>query len=184
MIDEEQALSRRIAGERAARRWSLAELAERSGVSRAMLSKIERREASPTATVLLRIATALGLTLAELLTEPAAAASRHLAARDQPVWVDPASGYLRRQVFLDPALPLELVEIELPAGARIAAPAAAYAFIKQVLWVLEGTVVIFENGQPTILGAGDRLQFGRPSDVVFENRGDRPCRYLVAVLRQ
>jgi transcriptional regulator with XRE-family HTH domain len=183
MMDAEAALAGRIAEERGARRWSLATLAERSGVSRSMLSKIERREASPTAAVLLKIASALELTLAELLTEPAATGARFLAASDQPVWTDPGSRYLRRQVFLSPALPLELVEVELPAGARVAAPAASYAFIKQVLWVLEGTVAIVENGEPTVLDAGDRLQFGPPSDVVFENCSDRPCRYLVALLR-
>src|SRR6185437_7022184 len=169
MMDAESALAGRIARERGARRWSLATLAERSGVSRSMLSKIERCEASPTAAV--------------LLTEPAARNARFLAACDQPAWTDPGSGYLRRQVYLSPALPLELVEVSLPAGARVAAPAASYAFIKQVLWVLEETVTIFENGAPTVLRAGDRLQFGPPSDVVFENSGDKPCRYLVAVLR-
>jgi transcriptional regulator with XRE-family HTH domain len=183
MMDAESALAGRIARERGARRWSLATLAERSGVSRSMLSKIERCEASPTAAVLLKIASALSLTLAELLTEPAARNARFLAACDQPAWTDPGSGYLRRQVYLSPALPLELVEVSLPAGARVAAPAASYAFIKQVLWVLEETVTIFENGAPTVLRAGDRLQFGPPSDVVFENSGDKPCRYLVAVLR-
>jgi hypothetical protein len=134
--------------------------------------------------VLLRIASALGLTLAELLTEPSQGNDRHLAAADQPVWTDPASGYLRRQVYVSAALPLELVEVALPAGARVAAPAASYAFIRQVLWLLEGSLTIDEAGSRTTLAAGDRLQFGPPGDVVFESAGDQPCRYLVAVLRQ
>lgn len=182
-MDAEAELAQRIGEQRARRGWSLAELSERSGVSRSMLSKIERQEASPTATILLRIASAFDITLAELMTL-GAAAPRLLRAADQPAWTDPASGYHRRQVYLSAALPLELVEVELPAGASVAAPSASYALIRQVLWVLEGAVTIAEGGVETRLEAGDRLEFGPPSDVVFRNPGARAARYLVAVLRQ
>ena len=60
-------LAARIALERQARDWSLGDLAERSGVSKAMISKIERGEASPTATILGRLSGAFGLTLSALL---------------------------------------------------------------------------------------------------------------------
>src|SRR5882757_7518707 len=86
-------LALRISSERRHRSWSLAELASRSGVSKAMLSKIERQEVSPTAPVLLRIATAFELTLAELLTETREE-ERYQRAADQPVWRDPATNYL------------------------------------------------------------------------------------------
>jgi transcriptional regulator with XRE-family HTH domain len=184
IMDHEAVLARRIARERAERSWTLEQLAERSNVSRSMLSKIERQEASPTATVLLRIAAALGMTLAELLSEPAAALPRLARVAEQPTWVDPASGYHRRQVYLSSAMPLELVEVELPGGAFVAAPASSYALIRQVLWVLEGKVTIVEGDQSTALLPGDRLEFGPPSDVIFRNEGDAPCRYLVAVVRQ
>ncbi|HWA62462.1 MAG TPA: XRE family transcriptional regulator [Caulobacteraceae bacterium] len=182
-MELETALADRIAAQRKARSWSLADLAEHSGVSRSMLSKIERCEASPTATVLLKIASAFGLTLAELLTTDEAGAARRLSRDDQPTWIDPASGYLRRQVFLSAAMPLELVEVELPAGASVAAPASSYVLIRQVLWVLDGELTVVEGGEPTALKRGDRLEFGPPSDVVFRNHGPRPCRYLVAVVR-
>jgi transcriptional regulator with XRE-family HTH domain len=177
-------LAGRIAAARAARKWSLADVAERSGVSRAMLSKVERMEASPTATVLMRIASALDMTLAELLTPAAGGDARVRRRADQPVWTDPATGYRRRQVCLSLALPLELAEVELPAGAEVAAPAASYLLIRQVLWVIEGRVVIIEGEGRTALGPGDRLEFGPPSDCVFRNEGDAPCRYLVAVVRR
>lgn len=182
-MDMESELAAWIADRRKARGWSLADLAERSGVSRSMLSKIERREASPTATVLIKIATALDMTLAELLTGPQSSPPRHLPRAAQPTWTDPASGYLRRQVYLSPAMPLELVEIDLPAGASVSSPASSYALIRQVLWVLEGTVTICEGEARTVLAPGDRLEFGPPSDVVFLNHSGRPCRYLVALVR-
>lgn len=184
VVDTETALAQRIAAERATRGWSLAALAERSNVSRSMLSKIERQEASPTATILLRIATAFGVTLAELLTASAGAAPRLARSADQPIWVDPSSGYQRRQVYLSPALPLELVEVRLPPGASIPAPASAYMLIRQVLWMLDGAVTILEGENRSALKTGDRLEFGPPANVVFKNEGITPCRYLVAVVRQ
>ena len=50
--DPTDAISAVLKKERLARGWSLAELAQHAAVSKAMISKIERGEASPTATVL------------------------------------------------------------------------------------------------------------------------------------
>ena len=183
IVDIESVLAQRIARERAQRGWSLADVAERSGVSRSMLSKIERGEASPTTTVLVRIAIAFGITLSELLAGPTSQASRLARAADQPIWQDPGTGYHRRQIYLSAAVPFELAEIELPAGASIAVPAYSYELIRQIVWVLEGTLTIKEGERRTRLESGDRLEFGPPSDVVFVNDSDQLCRYVVAVLR-
>lgn len=177
-------LAQRIAAERGARGWSLAELAARSGVSKAMLSKIERRESSPTASILLRIAGSFEMTLAELLTGMQEEDARLRRAGDQPVWTDPATGYRRRQVYLGSRLPLELVDVVLPPGARVAIPASSYAFIRQLVWVIEGSLTITEGEDETVLATGDRIEFGPPSDCMFRNDRDVPCRYLVAVMRQ
>jgi transcriptional regulator with XRE-family HTH domain len=181
--DTGKQLATRISSERKRRSWSLADLAARSGVSKAMLSKIERREVSPTASVLLRIATAFEVTLAELLTD-APEEARYRRAADQPVWKDPATDYLRRQIYLAARLPLELVEVVLPAGADVSIPASSYAFIRQVVWVIEGSLTIVEGDSETKLGPGDRLEFGPPSDCAFRNESGKLCRYLVALIRQ
>src|ERR1700719_1549822 len=85
--------SSRIAGrlrlERENRGWSLAHLAERSGVSKATISKIEREEVSPTAVILVRLAGAFDLTLAGLLLRAEGEGRRLSRAADQPVWRDP-----------------------------------------------------------------------------------------------
>jgi transcriptional regulator with XRE-family HTH domain len=66
-----------------------AELASHSGVSKAMLSAIERSETSPTAALLVRISTAFDMTLSTLIAH-AEASSGNLARADvQPVWTDP-----------------------------------------------------------------------------------------------
>jgi transcriptional regulator with XRE-family HTH domain/GNAT superfamily N-acetyltransferase len=123
--DPSTQIAERISTEREQRGWSLADLSERSGVSKAMLSKIEREEASPTATILTRIATAFELTLAGLLENPGKTPARLSRRREQPRWQDPATGYVRQQVFQNAQNPLELVEVHLPPGARVALPRVA-----------------------------------------------------------
>src|SRR5262249_53291439 len=99
-----------------------------------MLSKIERGESSPTATVLVKSAGAFGLTLAKLLAEPYQPPSRLLHAADQPGWIDPATAYHRRQIYISADAPLELVEVRLPAGAIVGMPASSYVLTRHVVW--------------------------------------------------
>src|SRR3982750_2296893 len=113
--DFSQRLARRLRLERDSRGWSLADLAERSGVSKATISKIERVEVSPTAVVLVRLAAAFDLTFAGLMLRAEARSDRVTRASEQPVWRDPETGYLRKQVFSRPDHPLEIVTVELPA---------------------------------------------------------------------
>src|ERR1700674_2761018 len=131
--DPTQPLAVRIAIEREARGWSLADLAERSGVSKAMISKIERGEASPTAALLGRLSGAFGLTLSALLARAEARAGRLSRAAEQARCQDPATGYVRREVTPASAAPLELVRVELPARSCVSFPASAFTFIRQVI---------------------------------------------------
>ena len=184
MDDPAHLLAHRLRAERDRRSWSLADLAGRAGVSKAMLSKIERQEASPTAAVLARIASAFGFTLAQLLTAEDATEQRLLRHEDQPHWQDPKSGYTRRQVFIDGHTGLELADVELPQDAEVLFPAGVYGNFQQVVWLISGELTITEGAETHELHPGDRLEFGRPADVTFSNRGIRPCRYLVALLRK
>ena len=86
IIDDTAAkLSSRIRLEREARGWSLGDVATRSGVAKATISKIERCEVSPTAAVLVRLAAAFDQTLAGLLTRAETADNRLVRAADQPL---------------------------------------------------------------------------------------------------
>jgi len=87
-------------------------------------------------------------------------------------------------VFLSAANPLELVEVELPVGQEVGFPASAYVLVQQVVWVLTNRLTILEGADRHDLAAGDRLELGAPSDVVFRNEGARSCRYLVALVRK
>jgi len=178
-----KALAERIRGERARRAWSIADLALRSGVSGTMISKVERGEVNATALVLGKLSGAFALPLSTLLASAEAGRGRLTRRDGQTLWTDPDSGYTRRALSPDPAGPLQLSEIELPPGARVAYPAAAYAFLRQQLWMLSGTLRIDRGDLVHDLVSGDCLEFGPPSDCLFENPGAESCRYLVAVSR-
>jgi transcriptional regulator with XRE-family HTH domain len=177
------ALAGRIQQERNARRWSLEEFAVRSGVSRAMISKIERAESSPTAAVLGKLSGALGISMSSLLAGAEESGQRLRRFEAQQVWVDPATRYVRRSVSPGAGAPLQLVEVALPPGVRVAFPASAYSFLHQQIWVLEGELHFTEGDVEHELHAGDCLQLTFPQDCAFVNPSTTgQCRYLVALI--
>lgn len=106
-----QRIGARVRLERENLGWSLTQLAARSGVSRAMVHKVERGDCSPTATLLARLSGAFGLSMSELIARAEMRAGRLLRKLEQPVWIDPQSGYVRRHVSPASDMPLDLVHI-------------------------------------------------------------------------
>ncbi len=161
-----------------------AALADLSGVSRAMISRIENGDAQPTAALLGRLSGALGLTLSELIAQ-AEQGDRRLARRDQqPLWTDPETGYRRRAVSPTSGGSLELVEVELPPGARVPYPEEVFTFTHHQIWVLEGVLAFREGPTEHLLERGDCLQLGAPAPCEYRNPTGSACRYLVAVTRR
>ncbi len=181
--DLDRCLGERIRVERLSRGWSLSDLAERAGVSRAMIHKVERGESSPTAALLGRLAGALSLSVSTLVARAEANGRRLLRSDEQPVWTDPATGYLRRHVSPVIDMPLEIVEVELPPGAEVPYGAAAFTFLRQLVWVLDGALTFVEGETVHRLRQGDCLALGPPADCCFRNEGDKPCRYAVVLTK-
>ncbi|MCI0756784.1 helix-turn-helix domain-containing protein [Teichococcus vastitatis] len=180
-------LARRLRTEREARHWSLSELAERSGVSKAMISRIERDEVSPTAVLLGRLSGAFGLSLSQLLARAEQSAGALARAADQPLWRDPDTGFSRRTLTPGggPPTPLDLVWGELPAGAAVDYPAAAFAFVQdQQIVLLEGALNFTQGPATHAMRPGDCLRLGPPEPCRFHNPGPGPCRYVIALLRR
>lgn len=172
-------LGGRIRAERLRKDLTLDALAALTGVSRAMISRIERGESSPTAALLVKLGAGLGLTMSGLLE--GAATGEPLARRqDQPVWCDPASGYLRRNVSpRGTGSAFEIVEVELPAGAHVVLDNAAGSTLDQQVWVLEGELELTLGETPRRLAAGDCLQMHLRGAISFRNPGTAPVRYAV-----
>jgi transcriptional regulator with XRE-family HTH domain len=179
-------IASRVRELRAARGLSLDALAARSGVSRSMISVIERGESSATAVVLEKLATGLGVTLASLFEPPAHAAAPNgpVARRtEQPAWRDPASGYLRRNVSPPGApQPMQIVEIEFPPRARVAFESGAReGRVHQQVWLLDGTIDVTVGDDRHRLRTGDCLAMQLDRPTMFHNPTRRPARYAVVV---
>ena len=177
-------LAARVALERDARGWPVAELADRSGVSRAMISKIERGEVKPTASLLGKLSAALGLPLSLLLARVEGAPSRIARAAARTWWTDPDTRYRRRAISPPSDARLQLTEVALPPGARVTFSAGTYAFVHQQIWVVGGRLTFREGGETHLLAAGDCLTLGPPAECTYENATRKTCRYVVAVARQ
>jgi len=174
-------IATRLLALRQAQALSLAELAERSGVSKAMISKVERVQSSPTAVLLGRLAAGLGVPLAQLLTEEKEQPQRLRTRAEQEIWRDPKAGYLRRQVAERHAgSGVELVEVELPRSAQVDYPRWSGKPYRQCLWMLEGALRVDYGDERFELAPGDCLDFGVDRPLVFKALGRTACRYLLA----
>ncbi len=192
MQDEATALVNRDINSRIARRvrhlrkgleMTLDALAEKCNVSRSMLSLIERGESSATAVVLEKIATGLGVPLATLFDDPRAAASPVSRREDRTPWRDPQSGYVRRNI--SPAnfsSPVQIVEVVLPAGARVAYETGARdVSIHQQIWVQEGSIEVTLGNVTHRLAQDDCLAMQLNEPTAFRNRTRKPARYIVII---
>ena len=175
------ALGERIRRERTARRLSLNDLAARAGVSRSMLSAVERGGKAPTVLVLDRIATGLDTSIARLLGEERAGRVVVLRHGEQDVARDRA-GWERR--VLSPVLPgveFELMRTTIDAGvdAGVFSPHAAGS--REYLAVERGTLRLTLDGVAHTLRAGDSIYYAGDCRHAFANPGARPCVYYLAM---
>jgi transcriptional regulator with XRE-family HTH domain len=177
-------LAGRLRALRMQRGLSLDALAQRTGVSRSMLSLVERGESSPTAVVLDRLAAGLGITLASLFADDERKGASPLCRHaDQRIWRDPESGYVRRSLSA-PAYPspISLAEVVLPGGARVAYDSGADPRgISQQVWMIEGAVDLTIGDVTHRLATGDCLTMAIDEPIVFRNPRRDPARYLVAL---
>ena len=150
---------------------SLDDLAGRSGVSRSMISLIERGESSPTAVVLEKLAVGLNVSLASLFEPPPSGAGPLSRRADQESWRDPASGYVRRNVSPGGfGSPLQIVEVQFPSGARVAYETGPrHPRQCQQVWVLEGRIELTLGTQLYRLDTGDCLAMVLDARSVYHN---------------
>jgi len=161
------------------------DLAERSGVSRAMVSKIERLEVSPTAALLGRLCNGLGITLSSLIASAETSAGPPIVrAADQPVWRDPDTGLLRTMVSpLNTGSRVEIVQVELPSGAEVKYDVMREPNYDQHVLVLTGKLTMAFGDDVYELGAGDCIRSRFDVEHTFANRARNAAKYLVVIAR-
>ncbi|MET9472944.1 helix-turn-helix domain-containing protein [Streptomyces sp. NPDC002917] len=174
-------LGARIRGERRARGISLERLAELSGVSRSMVSEVERGAKTPSVLVLDRLATALGTSIARLLDEPVRPDVMVLAADRQHVVRDPA-GWERR--ILSPVLPdieFEFMRTTLEPGVDAGEFSPHAPGSHEYVAVEHGCLHLTVDGVAYRLAAGDAAYFPGNRRHAFANDSADACVYYLAM---
>lgn len=170
------------------RNWSLDEMAERSGVSRAMVHRVETGRSSPTAALLGKFSGALELSVPMLFRDEARDPTDRLVhAQTREAWTDPKTGYIREQINAPGAISRDekagpgVTRVTLPPGEKVVYPKSAFTFISQIVWVLEGELCLVEGKEQHLLSRDDCLTLGAPTEIIFENLTTAPCVYVVVV---
>lgn len=162
-------------------------LAERSGISRSMISLIEREQSSPTATVLNKLADALGTSLPELLSDNSKKTISETqcvsSIENQKTWQDPESGYIRRQLTPRNATStVELTEIIFPPQKSVTFENMLRNIeIHQQVWIISGEIEISDDDSTWCLKEGDCLAFQQKEHTTFFNPNNTEARYLIAL---
>ncbi len=179
-------LGRRVRHLRAARDWSLETLARISGVSRSMLSQIERERANPTLAVTLRIARAFGMTLGELLEAPGASSRLVVIRSDDRTYHyrSDRNARIRTLSPLNLEKDVEFYEVQLPPGGELRS-APHYAGTREFVTVQRGKVKVESGGDSDILHAGDSASYRAdvPHALVNVGQGEALL-YLVDIYSQ
>ena len=174
-------LGARLRMERLRRRLSLHQLEARTGVSRSMLSEVERGSKVPTVLVLDRIATGLETSLARLFGDERAERVVVLRRGDHDTAHDP-SGWERR--ILSPVLPgveFELMRTTIPGGVDAGEFAAHAPGSREYLAMERGLLRLTLDGVAHVLRAGDSIYYAGDCRHAFANPGREPCVYYLAM---
>lgn len=185
----DESLPKMLREERLKRDWSLTDLAKHSGVSRAMVHKLETGKSSPTAALLGKLSGAFGLTVSQLLNSSDSLEKASFVRKsDRRVWQDPETGYLREQVAggvkTGEGNGIDIVRVTLPDGQTVNYPSESFRFIRQCILVESGRLQFREGKAVYDMLPGDCLSLGSPEDCQFYNATTEPCVYLVVVYRQ
>jgi transcriptional regulator with XRE-family HTH domain len=161
---------------------SLEQLAELSGVSRSMISKIERAEAVPSTAILSRLAEALGVTFSRLMAPAEEREILHIPASRQPILRDEHSGFRRR--CISPVLPgrgIDWVLNTLPPRASTGEFVAHRRGISEYIFVAKGRLSATIGDRTILLAEGDSLYFEATTGHTFTNVGSGDCEYFLVI---
>ena len=176
-------LGRRVKKLRGDRGWSLEELASASGVSRSMLSEIERQRANPTLSVTYRIARAFGLSLQDLIESADSASSIQVIRADDPAQVFRADPKCRIRTLspLNLEKDVEFYEVRLPVNGAL--NSQAHVDGTRDFLAVEAGVVALESGTCNeVLKKGDSATYRADVAHSISNTGKREAVLFLVVI--
>jgi transcriptional regulator with XRE-family HTH domain len=157
-------LCRRVRELRKRRGWTLEEMSAACGVSRSMLSEIERQRANPTLAVAYRIAQVFGMSLGDLVEAPASTPKVEVIRADDRTfhYRSDAHCQIRTLSPLHLEKSVEYYEIVLRPGGALRS-AAHFAGARELITVQQGKTRVTSGGDAADLARGDSAHY--PADV-------------------
>src|SRR5919112_25783 len=180
-VSSEQ-LGKRVKELRGRRGLTLEVLAERSGVSRAMISKLERGEKNPTLVVAAKLAEGLGVTLSQLVGMEERREVVVVPREGRMVMRDPGTGFERQ--LLSPTFVgrgVEFVRNLIPEGSTSGEFPPHRRGVEEHIVVERGSLRAILGGEEYLLREGDALYFEAEVAHSFENAGEGECSYYVVI---
>jgi transcriptional regulator with XRE-family HTH domain len=174
-------LGERVRALRRERGWTLEMLAERSGVSRAMISKLERGEKNPTLVVAAKVAEGLGVNLSQFVGVEkrkvvVVPRERRMTMRD------PETGFERQ--LLSPSLGgrgVEFIRNVVPEGSTSGEFPPHRRGVGEYLVVEQGRLRAVLGGEEYFLDEGDAAYFEADVAHRFDNAGEGECSYYLVI---
>ena len=178
-------LGSRVKQLRTERGWSLEALANASGVSRSMLSQIEREQANPTLAVTMRIAQAFAMPLGDLLEMPGATSAVTVIRADDRAFHYRSDKFCRLRTLspLNLEKDVEFYEVQLqPGGALRSSP--HFEGTREFLTVQKGNVRVESGADSENLAPGDSASYRADVPHAIVNAGKTEAvMFLVDIYR-
>jgi transcriptional regulator with XRE-family HTH domain len=157
-------------------------LAELSGVSRAMISKLERGEKNPTLVVAAKLAEGLGVTLSRLAGLEERREVIIVPRERRMIMRDPLTGFERQ--LLSPnvvGLGVEFIRNEIPRGSTSGEFPPHRRGVEEQIVVEQGSLKATLAGEEYHLEQGDALYFEADVPHRFDNAGEEECVYYLVI---
>ena len=175
-------LGSRVKELRRRRGLTLEELAGQSGVSRAMISKLERGEKNPTLVVAARLAEGLGVTLSQLAGMEERREVVVVPRERRMVMCDPETGFERQ--LLSPNFVgrgVEFIRNEIPQNSTSGQFPPHRKGVEEHIVIEQGSLKAMLAGEEYLLGEGDALYFEADVPHRFDNVGEGTCSYYLVI---
>ena len=178
-------ISQRVKLLRQQRGWSLEQLATASGVSKSMLSQIERNQANPTLAVTCKIAQAFSMSLAEFVEMPSASSAIHVIRADdrEHLYRSDEAVEIRTLSPLNLEKDVEFYQVRLKAGGALKS-AAHFQGTREFLTVEQGKVRVESSNDTAELAKGDSTTYRADVPHAIENIGKGEATVFLVVIYQ
>lgn len=159
------------------------ELAERSGVSRAMISKLERGEKNPTLVVAAKLAEGFGVTLSQLVGMEERREVMVVPRDRRMVMRDPETGFERQ--LLSPSFGgrgIEFIRNVIPEDSTSGEFPPHRRGVEEYIVVEKGRLQAVIGGEEYLLKEEDAMYFEADVRHRFDNVGDGECSYYLVIV--